>query len=121
MLNHRQSTGKLGETIAATYLQKKGYHIIERNFRARYGEIDIIAEKGKTLVFVEVKTRIGTAFGTPEEAVTPRKLREVYETTQYYVDVHAYASRQQRIDLIAIALEEDQTVVYIHHLENISG
>jgi len=118
---HRKKLGSLGEHIATSYLQKQGYTVIDRNFKARYGELDIVAVKDATLIICEVKTRIGSSFGKPEEAITPHKLRELVQTTAYYVLTHAESPKSQRIDLIAISLNEDKTIQYIKHIENISG
>jgi putative endonuclease len=72
-----QSIGKLGEVLAARHLCSLGYKIKEQNYRTKLGELDIIAEKGNTLYFIEVKTRIGDLHGKPYEAVTPRKLSHI--------------------------------------------
>lgn len=118
----RQLLGKRGETLAADYLLKHGYRILERNFKARYGELDIIALSGTVLVFIEVKTRIGRSFGTPEEAVTTRKLAEVKQTAQYYKLLHPETPSAMRIDVIGIELNPDksQTLKYFNHIENVT-
>src|SRR5579863_2788673 len=85
----RQGLGRMGERLAAEMLMREGYAILERNFRCCYGEIDLIAEDGQDLVFVEVKTRRGVAYGRPEEAVTLRKQRKVVQVATYYLDMHA--------------------------------
>jgi putative endonuclease len=118
--SHKQQLGKLGEDLAATHLRKHGYRIIERNFKARYGEIDIICTKDDTLIFVEVKTRIGHAFGTPEEAVTPWKLREVVKTAEYYHVLHPELSESMRIDVVGIELNENYTVRSFNHILNVT-
>ena len=118
---HKQKLGKLGEGLAATYLQKHGFRIIERNFKARYGELDIICIQDQTLVFVEVKTRVGHAFGTPEEAVTPWKLREVVKTAEYFVLTHKGLPESERIDVIGIELDEGDGIVSFKHLVNVTG
>ena len=69
---NRRRQGKIGEDLAAKYLERNGLRIIERNYRFERGEIDLIAEEGEELVFVEVKTRRSNAFGAPEDAVTER-------------------------------------------------
>ena len=118
---HRTNVGKLGEDIASSFLKRKGYRIISRNFKARYGEIDIIALDQDTIVFVEVKTRIGTHFGTPEEAITPRKLREITKTAEYYTFRTKQSDKALRIDAIGIILQENGTIYNINHLQNITG
>ena len=116
----RQLLGSKGELFACAYLQKKGYRILDRNFKARYGELDIVTLDGDTLVFVEVKTRIGRVFGLPEEAVTPRKLREVIKTSQYYISVHQGLPANLRIDVIGIEVDESGKIVYFNHIPNVT-
>lgn len=117
---HRQLLGKQGEDIAASYLVRQGYHLIQRNFKARYGELDIIATHHQTLVIVEVKTRIDREFGLPEEAVTPRKVREVVKTAEYYKLLHPELPDLMRLDVIAIQLTGDR-VSYFNHIQNVTG
>lgn len=117
---NQQKLGKLGESLAAQYLQKCGYSIIERNFRIRYGEIDIIARDGDTLVFVEVKTRNSTQFGLPEEAITPQKLHELLQTAAFYNTRHNTHTTKQRMDLIAIRMGKNSIMEDLKHIQNIS-
>lgn len=119
-LPHKQHLGKIGENLAASYLQRKGYVLIDRNFKARYGEIDLICTKDNTLIFVEVKTRIGQSYGKPEEAVTTRKLAEVIKTAQYYASLHTALPEAQRIDVIAIEMATDNKIVSFRHLESVT-
>lgn len=118
--HHRQLLGRTGEDFAASYLQRHGFKILERNFKARYGEIDIIALDGEILVFVEVKTRLEEAFGRPEEAVTARKLAEVKQTALYYKLLHPELPESLRIDVIAIQFNPDETIKYLRHLPNVT-
>ena len=76
--------GKLGEDLACDYLKKLGYKIIERNFRIRGGEIDVIALDGQTLVYVEVKTRTSHQFGLPEESITYHKMKFLERSAKFY-------------------------------------
>lgn len=118
---HKHNVGKLGEDIAASYLRKKGFKILTRNFKARYGEIDVIALDHDTLVFVEVKTRIGNQFGTPEEAVTPWKIREIIKAGQYYALRNPQLPTSLRIDVIAILLDpESRKPLSVTHVPNIT-
>jgi len=80
-------TGNRGEELATEYLRKKGYKIEERNFRTRFGEIDIVCWDGQTLVFVEVKTKIGHDFGEPEEMVNKGKLERVRRMGEIYLEI----------------------------------
>src|SRR2546426_11439969 len=100
----RQGLGRTGERLAAEVLTNRGYRILERNFRCGYGEIDLVAEDGQELVFVEVKTRRGEAFGRPEEAVTIHKQRKLVQVASYYLDLHTCAERSWRIDVVAVQL-----------------
>lgn len=100
----RQGLGRLGERLAAEKLSDAGYQILERNFRCRYGEIDIIARDGEDLVFVEVKTRRGNAYGLPEEAVTWRKQRTIIQVAEYYLALYEYVACSWRIDVVAVQL-----------------
>ncbi len=118
---HHLVIGRLGEDIAVKYLQRSGYTILARNFKARYGELDIIALHNNTLIFVEVKTRIGNAFGTPEEAVTPRKLAEVVQTAQFYKNTHDDLPDAMRVDVIGIQLDRNNNVTYFNHLTSVTS
>jgi putative endonuclease len=98
----RQGLGRTGERLAADALINKGYHILERNFRCRHGEIDLVAEDEHDLIFVEVKARRGTSFGLPEDALTFFKRRKLVELASYYLDLHTCADRSWRIDVVAV-------------------
>lgn len=115
--------GKTGENLAADYLRRHGYRIIEKNFKKHYGELDLVCldPTGKILVFVEVKTRIGREFGLPEEAVTPRKLAQVRHTAIFYKTLHPELPEALRIDVIGIELKVDETIKYFNHIENVTG
>jgi len=118
----KQKLGSKGEQLATKFLQNKGYRIIARNFKARYGELDIIALQNATLVVIEVKTRIGNQYGSPEEAITPRKLHEVTKTFEYFILLHPeFEPFPLRIDLVAILLNEEEQLLSLNHIENISG
>ncbi len=113
--------GKLGEDLAENYLRKKGFRIIDRNFKAHYGEIDLIAYDKDELVFVEVKTRWGTEFGKPEEALTSWKIRSVVKTAQFYMHKHKELNVKQRIDAVAVQLSVQGELKSINHYINITG
>lgn len=100
----RQGLGRTGERLAAEFLARRGYCILEQNYRCRHGEIDLVAEEGQDLVFVEVKTRRGVAYGLPEEAVTPRKRQKLREVANHYLDAHHCSERAWRIDVVAVQL-----------------
>ena len=94
--------GNRGEKEAAAYLEKHGYTIRERNFRAKTGEIDIIAGKGNTIIFVEVKTRASYAYGMPSEAVTAAKQRKIIRTAELYIQSRRLYGCLCRFDVLEV-------------------
>lgn len=113
------SLGLDGETLACEYLIRKGYKIISRNYHSRFGEIDIIAQTNKTLVFVEVKTRTNKAYGTALEAINAYKLRKIIKTSQFYINQFKLGDIDYRFDAIEVYFE-DFTQPQIDHLINIT-
>lgn len=101
----RQELGRLGEELAVRELERRGYAILERRYRTRGGEIDIVAEDGGTLVFVEVKARMDAEFGSAAEAVTPWKMRRLARMANDYLARRGVACRPCRFDVVAIMLE----------------
>ena len=114
--------GVLGESRAADELCRNGYKILERNFRSRFGEIDIVAQKDHTVCFVEVKTRGPNSLGRPCEAVTASKQRKLMLTAEYYIARHRYAferkALQPRFDCIEVYTDADGRPVRINHIRN---
>jgi len=103
----RRSLGRRGEELAATYLEKKGYLILQRNYRSGAGEMDIVAQEGDCLVFVEVRARSTSEYGTPEESITPSKAQRLIKVAQGYLQEQGESAREWRIDLVAIQLRGD--------------
>ena len=101
---HRQSLGHLGESIAAAYLEKKGYTILDRNLRTPYGEIDLIAGHAESIIFIEVKTRASKSLGPPEISITPRKAEHMRCAAEYYIQQHPELINDWRIDVLTIQL-----------------
>lgn len=97
-------TGKKGEELAAKYLEEKGYEIIERNYRWKRFEIDLIVKKEPFLVFVEVKTKTNTSFGQPENDVTDKKARQVMEAAEEYVYETGW-KKEIRFDIMAVVIK----------------
>lgn len=118
--SRRQSIGRLGETMAVTYLKKKGFSILERNYRTPYGEIDLIVNLRNVIVFVEVKTRASDSLGPPEISITPKKLEHMRNAAEYYIQQHPEKANDWRIDAISIQLRAAQSLPRIDHFENIS-
>lgn len=105
-MKDKKVLGRLGEKLAASFLRKKGYKVIEKNFQCRLGEIDIVALDGDTLVFVEVKTRVGRKFGLPEESVRVRKLQAIEKVGDYFRLLHPETPEAQRIDVVAVEMDD---------------
>jgi putative endonuclease len=118
---NRKETGAIGENIAAEYLEKRGYRIRERNFRTREGEIDIIAEKDGTLVFVEVRAKTGRTFGSAEESITERKKKRLVSLAEAYLSDTGEQPESCRIDLIAIRLGANGELIRLNVIENATG
>jgi len=117
----KKDLGKKGEAIAASLLQRRGYEILARNFRSRFGEVDIVALEGETLVFVEVKTRWSKEYGKPEEAIGPGKIRSITKVGQYYRATHKELPEAERIDLVAIEMDDKGKTTRKELIKNISG
>ncbi len=111
----RQRLGALGERLAATHLESKGLTIRARNWRCARGEIDLVAEDGVTLVFVEVKTRRGSAGSTPEEAVSGAKARRLLLLAQQYL-LDNDLDIDWRVDVVAVQLDGHGRLVRCEHM-----
>ena len=116
-----KEVGAHGEELAAKHLAANGYRVLDRNWRWRQGELDLVAEKGGEVVFVEVKARRSHAFGTPEEAVTRVKQRKLIRTAQAYLARQGRQADPWRIDVIALDLNAQGELVRLEHLENAVG
>ncbi len=118
-VNHNQYIGKIGEQKASVYLKNHGYEILERNYRIRGGEIDIIAKKEKTVVFAEVKTRTQEAYGAPAEAVNYYKRENIRKTAQYYI-MEKNLDLPCRFDVLEVYVKKSVFgyTAKINHIEN---
>ncbi len=110
-------TGAEGEKIAADFLSKQGYRILERNFRTALGEIDLIAQDGKTLVFVEVKARSGSRFGAPQLAVDLRKQTKMNRIALLYLTQKKLGTCECRFDVIGIVKGANEAAT-VEHFKN---
>jgi len=120
MKEHNLNIGHLGEDIAKEFLEKKGYSVIDQNYKNKYAEIDLITQHKDNLVFVEVKTRIGEQFGVPEDAINRDKIRRLIRNAQAYMAYNAKNYKSYRIDAMCIVLDENKKPIRIDHYENIS-
>lgn len=114
MTERRLALGRWGEDRAVAYLQRRGVRIVERNYRCALGEIDIIARERNSLLFIEVKTRRSALFGLPQEAVGPRKQRQLIRTAQWYLKVSRTERLHPRFDVIAVLWQSDGSAEITH-------
>lgn len=112
---YKQETGKSGEDIAVEYLEKKGYIILERNFRCIQGEIDIIALDQNEIVFIEVKTRSNKNYGLASEAVNKQKRKHLIIAIKYYIYIRNLEQDFIRIDVMEIYIKNKKA--YINHIK----
>jgi putative endonuclease len=114
--NVRGLLGRQGERVAEHYLRRKGYKLVERNYRCPIGEVDLILLDRRVIVFVEVKTRSDHSFGTPLEAVEIRKQHRVIRAAQYFLNQKGLHHREARFDVIGISWPRSEPIV--EHIEN---
>jgi putative endonuclease len=117
MSKDKKQLGDLGEELAVKYLAKKGYLILERNYRYERGEIDIIAKDEDILVFIEVKTRENLEYGYPEESVTKGKQKQIRKVAEAYLWEKDIKGQECRLDVISILFEGKGKPI-INHIEN---
>ena len=121
MSDDTKHLGQQGETIAVKYLVDKKYKILDRNYRNSIGEIDIIAKKHGTIVFVEVKTRdsIHANYFLPEQSITPQKQAKLRKLGEMYINERKYNDKQEwQIDIISISIDKSTKKARINHIEN---
>ena len=117
---NNKELGRYGESVALHYLEDRGYKLVDRNYNCRYGEIDLIVQQGRELVFVEVKARTSSRFGLPEDAVTRQKIRKLRQVIAVYLQQGAPRHYGLRLDVIAIELElQTKRILDIRHYQNI--
>jgi len=108
--NYRKKLGRRGEKAALHFLQRHGYQILERSYRCKLGEIDIVAREGTELVFVEVKTRCSLSFGLPVESISRQKRKKLTQLALTYLSHHKMHHIACRFDVVGILLEKDKIV-----------
>ncbi len=107
----RGDLGRRGEALAAEALRAQGFTIVERNFRCRAGEIDLVALDGPTLVFVEVRSRRGDRMGTPLESIDPRKQARLTRVARHFLAARGHAERDVRFDVVGVRFDADPPAV----------
>lgn len=123
-MSQHNEVGKLGEDLARKFLEEKGYKILEQNYKTKFAEIDLVCEKSEgflkqnKLVFVEVRTKIGENFGSPEDTINKAKLWKVLQNAKFYSAFKGWQG-PERIDAICIVLNPDFSVKRLTHHENI--
>ena len=116
---YKQKIGKIGEEMAKRYLKKKGYKILEHNYYLRGGEIDLIAQKGEILVFVEVKTRTSNQFGAPEESINYFKQKRLNRAIRDYLFKKNIKHLNNQFDVISIVLDKQRKKALLKHFKNV--
>ena len=119
-VDRRQRLGRLGEQLAAQHLARRGFQIVERNYRTRWGELDIVAFDGRTLAFCEVKTRrAGSGGMTPFDSLHPRKRMQVRRITRQWLSERSQRplASELRFDAIGVTLDAAGELVSLEHLE----
>ena len=114
--SHNKSLGFKGECAAAKYLENKGLKILDRNWKCKLGEIDIVAKNDDVIVFVEVKTRSNLELGLPEDAVGPKKRRKYESLAAIYLQDHDYVDIAVRFDVIGILVLGPERAFIRHHI-----
>jgi putative endonuclease len=117
-MTSRRALGDFGERVAAAHLEAKGYRILATKFRTRDGEVDIVAQHGQTVAFVEVKTRRGNAMGSALEAIDDRQAERLQLAAEAYLIQHPELPEGQRYDLVAIDLDPSGRVLSVQHIES---
>lgn len=107
MTDHRRALGAQGEDAVARWYEVRGYQVVDRNWRVREGELDLVLRGGRTVVFCEVKTRRGDAFGSPFEAVTPAKQHRLRTLALRWLAEHGGRGAPMRFDVAAVRIVAD--------------
>ena len=118
-MTYQQQIGSLGEKIAAEFLFKKGFMLLDQNYHTRYGELDLITAISATIVFVEVKTRTSNSFGNPESSITEAKLMRIQNAALLWLQEHPKSGDDWRIDVVAVTMDGRKNVKEIQHFINV--
>ena len=113
--------GNNGEDLACKFLKQQGYKILERNYRIRGGEIDIVARDNDFLVFIEVKTRYSHEYGLPVESMTPWKIRYLLKAAKFYLQRINWGDKPYRLDFVSVDFASSKDNPQIELIENITG
>ena len=123
MKKENRKKGGLGEDIAESYLAKIGYKILYKNWSNKFGELDLVVSNNNSLIFVEVKLKVGDDFGSPEEMINRLKLAKIQKTSEMFLQNYSELSKKYdsyQIDAVCIVVDKDNVISRINHYENIS-
>ncbi len=118
MSNERRDAGRLGERMAASFLESRTYRVVQRNYRCRFGEIDLVVEGAEGLVFVEVRTKRRPCLFEPEETITPAKARRMATLAEHYLAATKQQERPWRVDVVAVELDRGGEPARIEHFKD---
>ncbi len=116
---YRNSIGKIGEDAACEYLQSRGYLILERNFRSKFGEIDIVTRYKDKYIFVEVKTKTDDRTGKPFEAVGRNKINHIKRAVEFYLLSNKIKNVKLSIDVVSIMLDQSRKIKQLQHFQSV--
>lgn len=118
MSDSRIKVGRIGEALAIEHFKAQGYEIRAQNYRTRSGEIDLIVQREKRTVFVEVKTRRSSKFGLPQAAVTPAKQKQISKVALHYLQTQSLLDAPCQFDVVAVVLSWKFELIKLRHIEN---
>lgn len=116
MKGFNKDIGNYGENLSSEFLRRNGYSVLCRNFRNRCGEIDIICKKDDLIIFVEIKSRYSYTYGSPTEAITYSKQRQIIKLCKFYVYINNLINYNFRFDVIEVFLNKDNNLYSINHI-----
>lgn len=118
MKGFNRDVGTYGEDLSVEYLKRNSYSIISRNFRNRCGEIDIICKKDDLIIFLEIKSRYNYNYGSPIEAITYSKQKQIIKLCKYYIYINNLINYNYRFDVIEVLLNKENNLYSINHISD---
>ena len=111
--------GEVGEKVAEDFLKSKGYSVIERNYKNKYGEIDLICRENKKIIFIEVKARYENQIGNPEDALNKKKIKKIFKNAEAYLFFKG-EDAESRVEAVCVFFDAENKIKDIRHYEEIS-
>ncbi len=118
-MNYNQKVGQFGEKLACNYLIRKGYKVLAKNIKISYQEIDIIAQKNKNIIFIEVKTRTSDKLGKANESFSPQKMKNLHFSIENYIYKNKISEKFISIDLISVDINKYKKIANIKHYKDV--